>query len=188
MNLRRVILTLMSAVVLLVTGCQSDASKDEEVNALFGELMKRPHIEAMEADYLGMMATIRDTLIAEIGVEPWAPAREPISGSGCGGDLASLRGDGAIRRYSSGASPGNIADSDWPRALKLVTELANEQGFGAPQVVVDRPGDHEVSLKDAYGAELLFGTAVNTTLSVSTGCHLTREAYERGTPEDEPLY
>lgn len=81
---------------------------------------------------------------------------------------------------TSGISPGNLSDADWSRATVLVADLATQHGFGAATVVVDRPGDHEVSFPCEYGGELLFGAAANTTLSLTTGCHLTREAYLRG--------
>jgi hypothetical protein len=41
---------------------------------------------------------------------------------------------------------------------------------------------HEIVFHDQYKAELNVGTAVNTTLLVRTGCHLTAEATERGSP------
>ncbi|WP_235998833.1 LppA family lipoprotein [Qaidamihabitans albus] len=189
MTLRQAMATLMVALALTVAGCGSDPSKDANMNTLFTELMQRPDIQTAEADYQDLLARIRDKLVADIGIERWTQDGEPVSGSACVGQYAKLGADGEIRRYSSGTSPGNIADADWPRAVEVVADLAGRHGFGEPQVVVDRPGDHEVSLKDEYGAELLFGTAVNTTLSLSTGCHLTREAHQRGIPAEEaPLY
>lgn len=186
MDFRRAVAAASVALLLAATGCES---REERVNELFSTMMQLPDIETMESKYQGLLATIRERLVAEIGIRPWQQSGQMVSGSGCGGDLSALRGDGEIRRYRSGKSPGNIADADWPRALRLVASIAQEQGFGGPATVVDRAGDHEVSLKDQYGAELLFGTAVNTTLSLSTGCHLTREARDRGTSSaNEPLY
>jgi hypothetical protein len=147
---------------------------------LFDELARRPDIDAIDARYQGMLAAIRDTLVAEIGLHPWLPSGNSVNASIGGGPFAQLGGDGEIRRYTSGMSPGNVSDADWPRATAIVADLAGQYGFVAPTVVVDRPGDHEVSFPGEYGGELLFGTAVNTTLSLTTGCHLTREAYLRG--------
>lgn len=36
-------------------------------------------------------------------------------------------------------------------------------------VVINRPSDHEVDFYDSYQAELVFGTAVNTTMTFTTG-------------------
>jgi hypothetical protein len=151
---------------------------------LFDELARRPDIEVIDTRYRGMLAAIRDTLVAELGLPPWLPPGSPVNSSTGTGPFARLGGDGEIRRYSSGRSPGTVSDVDWPRATAIVTVLAGQHGFAAPTVVVDRPGDHEVSLRDEYGGELLFGTAANTTLSLRTGCHLTREAYLRGPAEE----
>lgn len=147
---------------------------------LFDELTRRPDIDVVDTRYRGMLDAIRDKLVAEIGLPPWIPTGNPVNASVGRGPFARLGGDGEIRRFTSGISPGTVSDVDWPRATAIVAELAGPFGFAAPTVVVDRPGDHEVSLPGEYGGELLFGTAVNTTLSLTTGCHLTREAYLRG--------
>lgn len=148
----------------------------------FATLMQRPDIEEAQARYLRMLAAIRDEMVAGFGIAAWRPAEGGPSGSACGADFPDVGADGEVRRFSSGMSPGNLPDDKWPAAVAEVAEIAATYGFAAPRVVVDRPGDHEVSLRDDYGAELLFGTARNTTLSVSTGCHLTKSAHDRGAP------
>lgn len=179
----------IAAIALLLSGCDTESSKDGKVNELFNELMKLPDIRTVESQYQGLLTQLQERLHAEMGLKPWDPAREPVSASACVGELSSLSSDGEIRRLSPGSSPGNISDADWPRAVKLVSDVAKQQGFGEPEVVVERPGDHEVSFRDNYGARLIFGTAKNTILGISTGCHLTREAHERGAPAPEkPLY
>lgn len=187
---RAALTALVCAATLLLSGCDSEKAKDDQVNAYFSELMQRPDIEQMQADYLAMLEEIRGRLVKDIGIESFIPDPDgPISASACPGDLSALSSDAEVRRYRSGRSPGNISDADWPRALKLVAEVAAEQGFDTVTPVIDKPGDHEVAISHPYGAELIFGTAKNTILSLSTGCHLTREAHQRGRPaEDEPLY
>jgi hypothetical protein len=174
------LIVLACTILLLVGACDSKGgsmSKDEQ----FAELLKRPDIEQVQADYLRMMADIRDALVEQIGIAAWQPKeKDAISGSACG-DYPELS-DGHIRRFSSGSSPGNLPDAKWQEAVDLVGSIAGRHGFKNPGAVVDRPGDHEVSFSNEYGAELLFGTAANTTLSISTGCHLSREAHQRGTP------
>ncbi|MQA61374.1 MAG: hypothetical protein GEU86_07720 [Actinophytocola sp.] len=158
------------------------------MNEYFAELLKRPDLESMQDAYLALLERIRGRLMSDVGIEPFIPdENRPISGSACPGDLSHV--DGAeVRRYRSGRSPGNISDADWPRALRVVQDVAGEEGFTETKVVVERPGDHEVAIYDRYGAEIIFGTARNTILSMSTGCHLTREGHERGRPAEKPTY
>ena len=150
------------------------------MNQVFAELMKRPNLTQVEADSQVMFQTIRERLTAEVGVAPWVPDKEPISGSACSGAISNL--DGAeMRRYDAGWSPGNLPDANWDRAVAIVTEVSGQHGFGSPKVIVSGPSDHEVSYRDTYNGELLFGTGANTILGGSTGCHLTKDAHERGT-------
>jgi hypothetical protein len=149
------------------------------VATLFGELLERPDIEEAETGYLALLTALRTTLVEEVGLSAWTQAVTLVNASGAVGEYARLGQAVEVRRYQAGISPGAISDADWPRARAQVFEIARDQGFGAPTVVVERPGDHEVSFVDTFGAELLFGTAVNTTLGLSTGCHLTRHAHQR---------
>lgn len=150
------------------------------MNDAFDALMKRPNLTQIDADYQAMFGAIRDRLISEVGVAPWVPDDEPISGSSCGGDISNLQG-AEVRRYDAGMSPGNLPDTRWDRAVEIVTEVAGAHGFGPPEVIISGPSDHEVSFRDTYNGQLLFGTGANTILGASTGCHLTEEAHERGT-------
>ncbi|MBP2325369.1 hypothetical protein JOF56_005754 [Kibdelosporangium banguiense] len=153
-------------------------SKDEA----YAELRKRPDLEQTEADARKMLDEIRAELVSRIGIAPWEPGKgEAYTGSACGGDFQNIPG-AEKRRFSSGRSPGNLPDAKWAEALELVKSIAGRYGFNRQGTVVDRPSDHEVTFGNDYGAELWFGTAVNTTLSLTTGCHLTREAHQRGTP------
>lgn len=154
-------------------------SKDEP----YAELRKRPDLEQTEADARKMLDEIRGELVSRIGIAPWEPGKgEAYTGSACGGDFQNIAG-AEKRRFSSGRSPGNLPDAKWGEAVELVKSIAGRYGFDKHGVVVDRPSDHEVTFGNDYGAELWFGTAVNTTLSLTTGCHLTREAHQRGTPQ-----
>jgi hypothetical protein len=154
------------------------SSKDEQ----YAELRKRPDIEQVHTEYLQMLEQIRGELVARIGIAAWIPKDDPWGASMCG-EFNAVGADGEKRSYSSGRSPGNLPDAKWDEALKLVESIATQHGFKLHGAVIDKPGDHEFTFGNDWGAELLFGTAKNTTLSVSTGCHLTREAYQRGTPK-----
>lgn len=146
----------------------------------FDALMKRPSLTVVEADYQSMYETIRSRLVAEVGISAWLPDVEPISGTACAGELSNLDG-GQERLYNAGSSSGNLPDSRWDEAVKIVAEVAGQHGFGAPEVVVSGPSDHEIQFHDPYRGYLLFGTGYNTILAGGTGCHLTEEAHRRGT-------
>ncbi|HEY8458501.1 MAG TPA: LppA family lipoprotein [Actinopolymorphaceae bacterium] len=135
------------------------------------DLLERPDIETVHRRCLDMLHDIREALVTELGVRPWDNGVVLANGSTVGGTAAGVGGEAEVRRYHGGVSPGNLPDAQWPRAVDVVSRLARRYGFDNPVVVVDRPGDHEVSFADEYGAELLFGTAANTTLSLATGCH-----------------
>jgi hypothetical protein len=181
--MRLAVLVCASALICAACGSGTEPKDDSVGNQeQFATLLQRPDIEQAQSNYLSLLEKIRAELVARHGLTPWRPDEDGPSGSACGADFPDVGADGEVRRYSSGISPGNIPDEKWGSAVATVAELAGAAGFGAPGIVVDRPGDHEVSLRDSYGAELLFGTAKNTTLSVSTGCHLTRTAHQRGTP------
>jgi hypothetical protein len=144
------------------------------MKSAFDALMKRPSLMTVEADYQSMYETIRTRLVAEVGISPWLSDREPIHGTFCGGDLSHLD-DGAARLYNAGTSSGNLPDAQWDQAVAIVSEVAGQHGFGAPEVVVSGPSDHEVQFRDRYSGSLTFG--YNTILSGGTGCHLTETAH-----------
>ena len=174
-------------MLLVVSGCDITAKESEDVNQAFAALMKRPNLTQVDADYQSMFQTIRGRLVSEVGVAAWVPDEEPVSGSSCGGNVSNLEG-AEVRRYDAGMSPGNLPDAAWDRALAIVTNVAGQHGFGAPKVIVSGPNDHEVSFSSTYNGELLFGTGANTILGGSTGCHLTQEAHQRGTPMPPKKY
>jgi Lipoprotein confined to pathogenic Mycobacterium len=166
--------------LLLLAGCTSPTGGSKRMNEAFDELMKRPNATEIDAEYQSMFQTIRERLTAEVGVAPWVPDDEPMSSSACGGQISGL-GDAEVRRLDAGMSPGNLPDALWDRAVAIVTEVACQHGFGAPDVIVSGPDDHEVSFRNTYNGRLLFGTGANTILAVTTGCHLSEEAHQRGT-------
>ena len=174
-------------MLLIVTGCSTTFRESDDMNQAFDTLMKRPNLTQVDADYQSIFQTIRERLVSELGVAEWVPDDEPVSGSACGGKISNLEG-AEVRRYDAGMSPGNLPDASWNQAVAIVAVVAGQHGFGAPKVIVSGPNDHEVSFRDAYNGELLFGTGANTILGASTGCHLTEEAHQRGTPVPPKKY
>jgi hypothetical protein len=134
-------------------------------------LAQRPTIESIKVTYEQMQARLRDRLSAEVGPMQWVN-RENFSGAGCGDGV-----DGQSLTLDGWKSEGNLPDARWGDAVRIVAEVTSEYGFGPPQTIVDRPSDHEITATDPYGAKYLFGTAANTVLLVSTGCHLPADAH-----------
>ena len=169
----------LTALVLAFTAAGGCGQKGPSVSDAYDQLMQRPDIEQAQAQYTAMTTTIRDRLTAEFG-RTWEQGGE-LSGSTCGNDYPGLDSDGQTLGLPRWESPGNLSDVDWPRAHNLVGQIAAGYGFNpAPKVFTDRPGDHDVVYGKPDGALLYFGTAVNTTVRVETGCHLTAEAHRRG--------
>jgi hypothetical protein len=142
--------------------------------------------------YEEMRTKIRDKLTTEGLAREWE-AKGDASVRGCRSGFSEAFSEiddntAEVRGLSNWVSSGNLSDDKWEKAVSVVAEIAREYSFGEPRVVVNRPSDHEVSIKDGYGAEVLFGTAKNTIITLTTGCHLTVAAHQRGTPTMKPTY
>ncbi|QUH00272.1 hypothetical protein HUO13_05095 [Saccharopolyspora erythraea] len=163
-------LVLFTLCAVLAAGCagRPGPTPGGDVEDQRATLQQRPSIEEVTARYDQMQRELRERLSAEIGSLSWTP-REPMSNAGCA-DFPNLGGE--TRMLESWRSSGNLPDANWPRAVRVVGEVTARYGFGAVEVVVDRPGDHQITATDQYGGSYLFGTAKNTLLTVSTGCHL----------------
>jgi hypothetical protein len=168
-----------TALAMLTTAC---GSGEPSVNDNFTELMKRPDIEQAVTTYAEMTAKIRDQLATDVG-RTWEQ-RSDGGGTACGNEVPGVDADGGKRNLPRWMLPGNLTDEQWTHAETLVGEIAAGYGFHPkPEVVVDRPSEHDVVFRKPDGAWMGFGTAVNTTLTVATGCHLTAEAHQRGKPK-----
>jgi hypothetical protein len=177
----RACLLVATALAILTTAC---GSGEPSVNDNFTELMKRPDIEQAMTTYTEMTAKIRDRFAAELG-RTWEQ-RGDLSGAACGNEFPGLDADGEIRSLPRWTSPGNLPDEQWSRAEQLLGEIAATYGFNSkPEVIVNRSSEHDVVFRKPDGALIMFGTAVNTTLRVETGCHLIAKAHQRGKPKSE---
>ena len=67
---------------------------------------------------------------------------------------------------------GGVPDQQWAEAVKIVEEVAGASGFGPAEVVVDRPGQHQIVLSGERESRLSFGTTKNATRRLEAGCHL----------------
>ncbi|GAA2811738.1 LppA family lipoprotein [Saccharopolyspora taberi] len=160
----------------LLAACATPSAPNDEgpMEDPRAALRQRPSIEEISARYDQMQQRLRDRLSAEVGAAGWEVSA-PVSRAGCT-ELPEVH-DAESWVLDSWKSPGNLPDAEWSRAVAIVGEVTGEYGFGAPEAVVDRPGDHEITAKDPFGAVYQFGTASNTMLMVSTGCHLLRSAH-----------
>lgn len=174
--MRKLVIAL--AFAALTAGCAFGGSEKDNMDEKLATLAQRPTIEDIRATYEQMQGRLRDRLSAEVGPLQWVN-RENFSGAGCG-DFPSV--DGQKLTLDRWTSEGNLPDARWDDAVRIVAEVTGDYGFGAPQVVVDRPSDHEITATDSHGAKYLFGTAANTVLMVRTGCHLPADAHPGTTP------
>ncbi|SFI88061.1 LppA family lipoprotein [Amycolatopsis sacchari] len=183
-----------AALVLELTGCGgndragSPMSATPDPNRLsqqFADLLQRPDIDQATARYEEMSGHIRDALSGAFPDLRWRQTSQ-LTGAACGFGYPGLETDGEQRGLPNWMAPGSIPDGRWDEAVRVVRTVALKYGFDKVVTTVGRPTDHEVVFSDPYDAELNFGSAVNTTLLVRTGCHLTPEAKKRGHPTSSP--
>ncbi|MGH3785784.1 MAG: LppA family lipoprotein [Pseudonocardiaceae bacterium] len=166
-------LVVALAIAALAAGCGFIGSESEDMDEKLATLAQRPTIEDIRVTYEEMQARLRDRLSTEVGPLHWVN-RKNFSGAGCA-DFPNVGGQSLT--LDGWMSEGNLTDTRWADAVRVVAEVTGEYGFGTPRVVVDRPSDHEITATDQYGGHYLFGTAANTVLLVSTGCHLPATAH-----------
>jgi hypothetical protein len=185
-----------ACMALALSACGPDSPPETSVDQKteqFNELMKRPDIDQAVARYEEMYAKVRDQLSAVVPTLKWERTDE-LSSSGCAREFAAVDAgarqfDAVERGLPNWTAAGRIPDTQWTPTLSAVVNIARTYGFDSgPVVVKDQPADHYVTSRDPYGAEITFGTAVNTILTVRTGCHLTAEAKKRGIPAPTPTY
>jgi hypothetical protein len=171
--MRKPVLIFLGA--LLATGCSTEPrpTQGENMQDHRATLQQRPSIEEITARYNQMQQKLRDRLSTEIGSLTWSVS-DPLSRAGCA-DFTDVQ-EAESRVLDSWKSEGNLPDADWPRAVAILREVTAEYGFAEPEAIVDRPSDHEVQASDGFGARYQFGTANNTLLMLSTGCHLPQAA------------
>ncbi|MER6991622.1 LppA family lipoprotein [Saccharopolyspora hirsuta] len=141
------------------------------------ELMRRPSIEEAGPRYLEMLGRIRDALAAEFSWIQWSYDRK-LSRAGCS-DFRAYGSDGESQTLGVWTASGNLPDVQWPRAQEIAENISREYGFGPVHTIVSRPSDHQVVGFDQYGATFKLGTAKNTVMSGTTGCHLPQAVKDR---------
>lgn len=157
------------ALLLALTGCtDDDGGTVDQRQQQDAELRQRPTLEQEQARLTTVRDEVRDRLAADLGLTAWSD-RDNANGAGCG-ELDQSSGKTAF--LSTLLLTGGVPDARWQAAADLVAAVAAAHGFGAVDVVVDRPGEHEIVLRGEHGSLLRFGTLQNATLALATGCHL----------------
>ncbi|GAA3546190.1 hypothetical protein GCM10022222_32310 [Amycolatopsis ultiminotia] len=167
-------------------------NNDKAAADQFKQLMQRPDIDEAAARYDEMYRKIREQLTNAVPSLHWEQTNPP-GRAACSTEFGAIdtagRADAQERGLGNWAAHGNLPDARWDEAVSIVGGVARSYGFNSgPTVVKNNPSDHYVTFHDSYGGELVFGTAVNTTLLVRTGCHLTAEAKKRGSLAPLPSY
>jgi hypothetical protein len=182
------------AFLLSLGGCGTSSGSESDLDASekFAELMKRPDIDEVVARYDQMYNELREQLSRTFPALQWHPTTEAGGGS-CGRDFSGInrgtRSDAVTASLSSWVAPGSLPDDGWGRAVSIMDTIVRGYGFTSGAVApVNRSGEHEADFYDPYDATLIVGTAVNTTMSFWTGCHLTAQAKQRGHLAPAPTY
>jgi hypothetical protein len=188
------IATLCTALV--VSACGPDVPPETTVSQKteqFNQLMKRPDIGQAVAQYEEMYTKVRDKVTEIVPALKWTLAN-PMTAASCGNDFAAVNAnlrldDAEVKSLANWGAEGKVPDAQWETVQAAVDTILRSYGFDSgPFVVKNQPSDHYVTFRAPDGSEVTFGTAVNTGLTVRTGCHLTVEAKKRGTPAPTPSY
>lgn len=177
----------VAACAAVLTGCDdlrnADSGEDPmKIQQQFDQLMQRPDLEEAKTHYDNVQREIRTKLKEERNLPAW----EEGGGDDRSENYCSDFPD--IDRFDAGNyhSTGRVAEASvvphWDEATARMREIARKYGF--EKVTIDTgSGEHRAfELSDKYGAKLYLGSKGNTVVSVSTGCHLTPKAKQRGTP------
>ena len=135
------------------------------------EAMERDMVAAVEAELPGLAWQVEGDGVG-------------LTRSGCVEDVTPDRAE-SLNLVGLWA-PGTLDPASWRASAEVVRGVGERYGFDDVTTLVDRPDDLELVGQDAYGGQYRFGMAVNTILSVSTGCHeggaVPGEEYERPSP------
>ncbi len=136
------------------------------------QLEGRRAASVAQADNLALLAEVR-TALSEVAPGLAWRTPEPVveAGSGCKDPFGGIKGAGTLSLDSGGAT-GGIPEADWDRAWEAVKAVAAKRGYGDEHTLLDKPGEHQMSLYDKDGSELSVGTGTNTVASIYGACYL----------------
>ncbi|EAQ00277.1 hypothetical protein JNB_08899 [Janibacter sp. HTCC2649] len=151
---------------MILTACQgADVDTQQQLES------RRTSAQA-QRDNLALLSEVRSALSEVAPALAWrSPAPTVESGSGCKEPFSQV--DGATSEVlTSGGALGGIPEADWDRAWEAVKAVAAKRGYGDEHTLLDKPGEHQMSLYDEDGSELSVGTGANTVASIYGACYL----------------
>jgi hypothetical protein len=182
---------LIGLIPLLIAGCggggnpfSAGGNMNTDSQAVFVKLMQLPDFDQVTQQYQQMLTEIRQSLSAGVPeLSPWTQAGE-VSRAACGSDFPTMSDDGETGGLPNYVVDGNLPDDKYEQALQIIGTTAQKYGFTpSPQRMHDSIGEHDTLFHNTADSSVIdFGTAKNTVLGVSIGCHLRAEAKKRGTP------
>ena len=154
---------------LLATGLLLGACGEDE-DSTMKQTTDRPSMEAVIDDYTQMRTEMLAAVDEIAGPGEWVNSSsfQGVSGSACrnGEDP-----DGQRANLPNYTRRGALTGDDREAIKQAVWKVGRAHGFEKVGTVVDRPDDWEIFGDDAYGGRYVFGSAVNTVVSIGTGCH-----------------
>lgn len=136
------------------------------------QLEARRTASVAQADNLALLAEVRAALSEVAPNLRWRTPEPAVeAGSGCKEPFTQVEGAGTLSLESGGAL-GAVPEADWDRAWAAVKAVAAKRGYGDERTLLDKPGEHQVSIYDKDGSELSVGTGVNTVASIYGACYL----------------
>lgn len=194
---RTALVTVVTVAALAAAGCgrpdgpsEPGANVNADPNSVFSQLMRRPDIDQATRRYEQLGADLRQALTEAIPtLSPWVQDGDTMN-AGCGADYPGIGWDGVTRDLPGYVVAGNLPDDKYEQALQIVGSVAEKYGFNpSPQRLHDAPGSHDAMFHNVHDdGGIFFGTAKNTTFSLSIGCHLTAAAKKRGHLSPPPTY
>lgn len=177
-------LLIAFALAVALTGCGPMGESEPQVTgegdygygtpAELGELLNRRDAEAVLADRDRMIAQITAELSKIVPGSQWRPNREEDF-TPCG-EFGST--DGRVYFGRNFVSEVPVSAALWDRASQAVIDIAARHGYTDVQSRTENPTDEaskDLIIRDSDGGRLAFGSMVNATLQVTTGCYLTAE-------------
>lgn len=136
------------------------------------QLESRRSASQAQQDNLAFLGEVRTALSEVTPALKWrTPAPAVESGSGCKEPFSQIEGT-TSEVLTSGGAFGGIPEADWDRAWEAVKAAAAKRGYGDEHILLDKPGEHQMSLYDKDGSELSVGTGANTVASIYGACYL----------------
>jgi Lipoprotein confined to pathogenic Mycobacterium len=158
----------------------------------FHELMQRPDIDQAYARYEELIGKTQKILSDTFPRLNWH-LYDPPSSAACGHDFNAVNqdspttDDAETKSLGGWTAAGGVTGEQWHQAIAAITPLLQSYGFKAV-FHVDGPKDYQIDFYDEYDADFSFGSMLDTSMRITTGCHLTAEVKRRGTPSIPPSY